>query len=85
LALEGSLAAIRANFAVNLAHGEFILALLAGCGPDSGDDMLFRGDGLEKVLDTHNYDLRLSAAIYDEPGLIEAGSPHDLSELGPGR
>ncbi len=80
--LEGAFATVSANFAVDLAHGEFILALLSGRGPDSGDDMLLRRNGLEEVLNAHNHDLRLPPAIYDEPGLIDARSPHDLSELG---
>jgi hypothetical protein len=70
---------------VNVAPGELVLSPLSGSGPDGADNFLFWCDRLEEIPDSHDDDLRLSSSVDDESNVIEAGPPHDLSELSPRR
>jgi len=82
--LEPSLPAIGRNLAVNLPAGQLGCLVSFGFRPDGPKHFGCGCNGLEEILQPHNDDFRVPAAVNDEALLLPPCPAQDLAELGPG-
>jgi hypothetical protein len=72
------------DLGIDIAHGQFVKAFAPALGPDGFKKSRWGSDGVDEIINPHNYGLGLASAADDKAFVLVFDALHNLAELGPG-